>query len=348
MNPPPRPTRFRSAPRFALRPPRSAFAFTLVEVIAALTILALVTGSVYALLRQSTEVAAELQNREREFQATRRFLDLCRSTLETLPPEATVSVASAEETGSTPELTITGAADAFRFSLDPEPEPALTLGLRPASSDFTANGATSESASRVAVTRETFAPEVEEGDFQVRAAGEDDFFQPDEQGRYWIPLLSGVEDLEWRYWDGEQETWDADWTDAPERPVLVEMKLWLAERPAPLRAVYAPPTAGPGTGTAPGAPAAPGTSSPGDAGSDRAGPPVPGGRRGPRGARPGTQERPGGARPGRGRPGGRSVRPGDGAGRGPGRPAPDASSPPSGRGQPRPPAPPSPPSPQAP
>lgn len=286
------------------------FAFTLVELIAAITILALVTGSLYALLRQSVGAAADLQDAEREHQGLRRFMDLCRETLETLPPEATLSLATAEETGTAPELTLTGVPEAFRLGPEPVAASDLIISLRMAATD--ADSPEASPVYEVAISREEFAPEVESGEFQVRAGSEDEFYQADDQGRFWLPLLTGVRSLEWRYWNEEEELWEEDWTEAPGRPSLVEMQLWPESRPAPYRAVFALPASLPAA--KPASPAT-GASAAGRSGTEGAalprgggGPPVPGGR--PGGDGPGGGLGPGGWPGGPGGPGGGPGGPG--------------------------------------
>lgn len=220
---------------------RSRAGFTLIEVIAAMTILALVTGSIYGLLRQSIQAAADLEDSEREDQAVRRFLELCRSTLETLPADASLSLATAEETGTAQELTLSGVPEAFSLGPEPIASSDLVLGMRMRAASRSAPDAAPSY--EVAFTREEFAPQAESGEFQVRVGSGDEFYQPDEQGRYWLPLLTGVRSLEWRYWNETDRIWEDDWSQAPERPTLLEMQLWPENRGAPLRAVFAIPPA---------------------------------------------------------------------------------------------------------
>lgn len=339
------------------RGPSRRSGFTLVEVIAALTILALLTGSVYSLLRQAVQAAADLQDSDRSDLATLRFIELCRSTLETLPAEATLSLATAEETGTAAEFTISSAPEAFSVGPNPVSDSDLILSLRLVDAD--ADSAAAESVYQVAISREEFAPLVKEGDFQVRRTSEDEFFQPDEQGRYWLPLLRGIRGLDWRFWNEDDQLWEDDWTEAPSRPSLLEMQLWPENRPAPLRVVFAlPPAEVASAATEQSAPAGTEGSGTGNSAgsSDPNRPPVPGARAGEGDGR-GEPSSPGG----RGREGrrdrgpGRDGRPGErrdpgnrgpqGPGNGPGRQTgsgisgPSPSSPRSSGGTPSPSAP---------
>jgi prepilin-type N-terminal cleavage/methylation domain-containing protein len=329
----------------AFRVPTSAF--TLVEVVAALAILALISGSVYALLRQSFQAAAGLQQAEREDQALRRFLDICRTTLDTLPPDATLSLATADKTGTAQELTISGVPEAFAAGPDPIFSSDLILGLRMAKSSVTSSVTTPMY--EVAISREEFAPKAKSGEFQIRASSNDDFYQPDDQGRYWLPLLSSIRSLEWRYWSEQDRLWQDDWTKAPDRPTLLEMQLWPESRSSPLRAVFAIPaapkstagstdqaSAGLGTGDASGKQNAGGAPPRGDRGNAQQGQGPGNGKPGDsskrssgrgRGGRPGEGER------NRGSPNNRSPRPSSPNNRG--NPAPQPGRPNSAPSAPR-------------
>jgi hypothetical protein len=218
-----------------------ATAFTLVEVVTAITILTLILGSVYALLRQSFQTAADLQQTEREDQGLRRFMDLCRTTLETLPPDSTLSLLTAEETGTAQELTLSSVPEAFSAGPEPNASSDLILGLRMIQTRQTSD--TGPATYQVAISREEFAPKAKDGDFRIRASSDDDFYQADDKGRYWLPLLSGIRSLEWRFWNEQDRLWEDDWSKAPDRPTLLEMQLWPEGRISPLRAVFSIPVA---------------------------------------------------------------------------------------------------------
>ncbi len=210
--------------------------FTLLEVVIAVTILALLTGSIYGLLRQSVMAAADLETAEKEDQAIHHFIELCRSTLESLPGGATFTAEVIEEGAMRQELTISGVFDAFSFGEDPVSESDTVLGLQPYESP---SGAESHTPLyTIAISREDFAPQGEDGEMAIRVGGNDEFFAPDEEGRYWLPLLPAIASLQWQFWDEDEEIWIETWDDEESRPPMIELQLQPAGRSLPIRVVY--------------------------------------------------------------------------------------------------------------
>jgi len=297
-------------------------AFTLIEVILGVTILALLTGSVYGLLRAAVQTAADLETTEQQDRALHQFIELARSTIESLPPEATMVAALAQEGGTNQELTFAGVYDAFSFGEDPVSSSDLTIGLQlyePPS------GESAEQLYQVSITREDFSPEGEDGEMAVRIGADDELFQADEDGRYWLHLLPDIVFMQWQFWDEEQEIWVDVWEDDSVRPPMVELRIQPSSRGAPLRVVFDVPALVDGTTTTTpatgGGGGGGGTDQPpnanGGGGGGRgpgAGPGGDGGGRGPGGRGPGG----GGRGPGFGGPGGDGPRGPGGPGRPPG------------------------------
>ena len=64
---------------------------------------------------------------------------------------------------------------------------------------------------------------------------------PDDQGRYWMPLLPDVVNLKWRFFKDADDTWLEEWSDDA-WPDLIEVQLVMRDRTTPLRMVYSVPT----------------------------------------------------------------------------------------------------------
>jgi hypothetical protein len=64
---------------------------------------------------------------------------------------------------------------------------------------------------------------------------------PDEEGRYWMPLLPDVVILKWRFYKESDQTWLEEWKDST-WPDLIEIQLVMKDRTVPLRMVYSVPT----------------------------------------------------------------------------------------------------------
>lgn len=222
-------------------PPRPFRAFTLLEVVIALTMLAMFSGTLFALIRGSVKAAAEIQQVQKDNDQVNRFIAICRQAFQNLPVTAILTLTVTEtSTPSLQELTISGAPEVFPFGISPISYKETILGLRP---DVAATEA-SESGQRVyylGVSREDIVPEeVNQGAGVTRSTG-DGVAAPDDQGRYWMPLLPAVTSLTWRFYKEEEDTWEEEW-DSTQFPPLIEMNLLLSDRTQPIRVVFSLPT----------------------------------------------------------------------------------------------------------
>jgi len=289
---------------------RSAIAgFSLFEIAVALTILGLISGAIFSILWQAGETASEIRELDRREEEVARFVHLLRETIEHLPEEGTLEMVPAEETASGyPELKIGNSSTAFTFGEIVGSAEECILSLRPGAT--TPEG---EPTFDLAISRAEFAPEDTTGSGMALRVSEEDFLQADEEGRYWMPLLTGITAASWAYWDEDQKTWLDEWTDDSKLPPLLAFSIDDTYRPAPLRLVFEvpeqvsnPPAENTSTSGTSGT-----TSTASSGGGDNGG--GGGGRPGGGEGRPGGGEgRPGG---GEGRPGGGEGRPGGGEGR---------------------------------
>ncbi len=291
------------------RPVRSAPAFTLMEVVIALTILGLITGTLFAIIQGSVRGAAQIEQLQRENDAIHRFLELCRQTFTTLPSSATLTLKPLDSrVDSGQELTISGSTHCFSFGLKPITYEDTILGLRPDPA-----GATDQNGlplQYLCLSREDLIPATDDRSLALRQETTG-LAAPDEQGRHWMPLLPDVVQLKWRFYKEDDDTWLEEWEDS-DWPELIEVQLQMRDRTTPLRMVYSLPViqiiAGRATpassGSATGGATTP-TGSPGNAGGNRGGGgDAGGGRGGDGGGRPSGDNPRGGDGGGRGGPGG--------------------------------------------
>jgi len=276
--------------------------FSLFEIAVSLTILGLISGAIFSILWQAGETASEIRELDRREEAVARFVHLLRETIEHLPEEGTLEMIPAEETASGyPELKIGNSSTAFTFGEIVGSAEECILSLRPGVA--TPEG---EPTFDLALSRPEFAPQDTTGSgMALRVSGED-FLQTDEEGRYWMPLLTGITSATWAYWDEDQNTWLDEWTDDSRLPPLLAFSFDDTYRPAPLRLVFEVPeqVSNPPAET---------TSTTGNAGSSSGAANGGGNNGGGGGGRPGGGDgRPGG---GDGRPGGGDGRPGGPGGR---------------------------------
>ena len=297
------------------------------EVVIALTILGMITATLFSIIQGSVRAAAQIEQLQRENDGINRFLELCRKTFTTLPSTATLTLTALDANlDAGQELTLSGAPNCFGFGMRPISYSDTVLGLRPDPSGATdANEAPLQ---YLCLSREDLIAQSDSRDIALRQEVSG-LAAPDEQGRYWMPLLPDVVSLKWRFYQEEDDTWLEEWSES-DWPQLIEVQLLMRDRLTPLRMVYSLPviqiTAGTGGGGSSSAStqggAAAGGAAPaaggrgqdgGRGGADSGGRGQDGGRGAPAGGGRGQDGRPGGGDAGGGRGAGGPV-PGRGGG----------------------------------
>jgi hypothetical protein len=321
---------------FRTRRRRSVSGFSLFEIVIALAILGLLTGTLFGIVWKVGDASEEIRTFDMRDEQISRFLGLMRQSIESLPSGGTMEMTAPEDTGTGfYEMTISGAPTAFHFGDKIIGNGDTVIGLRPQTGPELDSAFAEESDSpplfEIAISREDFAPSDSDGDGMVFRAGDDAFLQADEEGRYWLPVLGGITEMSWRFWDSDQRDWIDLWEKDDVMPELLELSLNDRYRPAPIRVVFevpahlsSPPAAAQPAASAPattGGTAAPqppgggGGGRPGGGGGDGGGG-RPGAGPGDGGGRPGGPGGPGGGPGGRPGGGGGGGRPGGGGGGG--------------------------------
>jgi prepilin-type N-terminal cleavage/methylation domain-containing protein len=220
---------------------RHASAFTLIEIVIAMTILGMITGTLFALIQGSVRGAAEIERIQRENDSINRFLDLCRRTFTTMPSTATLTLTLLDPnspTTSGQEITISGAPHSFGFGFNPLSYKDTILGLRPDPNAVTdQNGAL---LNYLCLSREDLIPQTDANGMALRQETTG-LSAPDEQGRYWMPLLPEVVSVKWRFYKEADQTWLEEWDDS-DWPDLIDIQLVMKDRTLPIRMVYSVPT----------------------------------------------------------------------------------------------------------
>nr|WP_265593027.1 prepilin-type N-terminal cleavage/methylation domain-containing protein [Verrucomicrobium sp. BvORR034] len=234
----------RNRPNPATTSRASAGGFTLLEMIMALTLLALLSGMVFGIVRVSVRTAVDTRQIQQENDEVNRYVALCRHMFQNLPVTAILTL-KVTETATPPiqELTISGAPEAFSYGYSPMSYKDTILGIRPdyAATESAESNPQGTRLYYLGISREDIIPtQVGQSAGVTRAAG-DGLAAPDDQGRYWMPLLSDVVSLNWRFYKQDEDVWEEEWEDT-DLPPLVEMNLLLKDRTLPLRAVFALPT----------------------------------------------------------------------------------------------------------
>ncbi len=318
--------------------PNASGGFTLLEMVLGLTILAMLSGTVYSIISGAVQTAARMRISQDENDQVSHFIRLCRQTFQSLPSTAGVIIKTADTTSGQPELTISGSPEIFSFGPNPSSYNDTILGLQPDAA-ATELAEDNQPVFSLGISRtDIVPPDPDQNSALVRSGGEG-LLAPDAEGRVWMPLLANVASLTWRAYKNDEEEWLEEW-DGTDLPLLVEMNLLLSGRSEPIRAVYTLPVlklAGANKALAPkqsattslassnnnsggGNDGRRGGNDRGDGrdgrdgrgpGGDRGGPPGPGG---PRGGPPPGGGRPGGGGPPAGGPGGPGGAPSAGGG----------------------------------
>ena len=213
--------------------------FTLIEVIIGLTILTMITGTLFAIIKGAVRGAADIERVQRENDSINRFIELCRQTFQTMPSTATLTLKITEETDPLmQELTITSAPHCFGFGTSVTSYKDSIIGLRP---DTVLSNSTETNLARynLSLSREDLIPRTSDNELAIQQE-ENSPTAPDDEGRYWMPLLSGVTGLSWRFYKQTDDTWEDEWSDS-KWPDLIEMTLAMDGRTQPLRAVFSVP-----------------------------------------------------------------------------------------------------------
>ena len=108
-----------------------AAGFTLLEMVLGLTILAMLSGTVYSIISGAVQTAAKMRISQDENDQVGHFIRLCRQSFQSLPSTASVTIKVADSSSALQEVTISGAPQIFSFGTNPISYKDTTLGLRP-------------------------------------------------------------------------------------------------------------------------------------------------------------------------------------------------------------------------
>lgn len=200
------------------RPARhSRGGFTLLEVILALGVMALLTGAMFTLVQGAMQATAELHHRQNRMQEVNGLVELCGRAFRNLPGEAVFEATMREEEGVyVQELLFLEAPRAFSWGGSSQGLGMTLLSARPQLGGLLNLSLLWENTE----TDEAASP-----------------LNMDEASR-WLVLIADLHKVQWRFYDPRSSTWMDEWKDSAARPSLVELTLNLAGETEPIRSVF--------------------------------------------------------------------------------------------------------------
>ncbi len=214
-------------------------AFTLLEVVLGVTVMAFLAGTMFSIVQGSLRAASEIEVIQRDNRRIERFVEVLRKVFNTLPPAARMELQLIETNPLLQEFQLFGAPEAFAWGAEPVSRHPITLSLRRYPEAITSPDLPEyfvglhrpdffqqEAAGEVPLTNPTV----------IMLGGRSTSVVPDEKGRYWLPILPSMKSMTWRFYDAGKKRWfDRMGTS---RPPLVELTMVPYERNVPIRVVF--------------------------------------------------------------------------------------------------------------
>ena len=232
------------------RPSWRMAAFTLVEIMLAIAILAVICGTIYQFT--GTTVRASVASmrfdaQEQTFAGLRRLLDAQFAALPANEPQACLGATNEGKHGKRDALQMICPAGNAVLTPDARGLYQITLGLHE-----TAHGSGrytlglerepwTEDSETLSNKNDTFQlPAISAGGFRTQETGSRDQQGPSD----WVKLLDGVSALEISYFDPRLNTWLDKWNDQTLIPSLVRVRLTMEQSSSPYEFIERVPGGG--------------------------------------------------------------------------------------------------------
>ena len=195
---------------------RGSRAFTLLEVLTALLILALVAGAIGGVVRGTLGGAAALEESQSRQQQIDGLIELCRKSFLNLPAEAVLEGRIRQQDGKAlPELIFRQAPQLLAWDRVRSLDVVSVLGLRPQVGGLFSLGL-----------------------LRAREPGVGRDVAAASRVQDWLLLVPNLRGVTWRFYNAAAAQWtDLQPANAP-RPAAVELRLSLAEEADPVRVVF--------------------------------------------------------------------------------------------------------------
>jgi hypothetical protein len=192
--------------------------YLLLEVVLALAILTIVVALVFRIIQTTVRVTSDVQYLQSEQEHADGLYELLRKHFDSMPQTAQFQTRRFQNS-----LELVFLQVPFHFS------------WTPSGPQF---GSTVIAARRQADGRYTLAVVQEPEDASVSYAVSGEPAQAK-----WVPIVSGLRECNWRFFDGRTREWKTDWKDAGVKPALFECTFEVSGQVGPTRAVFRWPIA---------------------------------------------------------------------------------------------------------
>ncbi len=197
---------------------RSAAGYLLLEVVLALAILTIVVMLVFRIIQTTVRVTTDVQFLQSEQEHADGLYELLRKHFDAMPQTAEFQTRRVQN-----QLELVFLEVPFHFS------------WTPSGPQF---GSTVIATRRQPDGRYTLAvvQEPEDASVSYAATGEP-------TNAKWIPIVSGLRECNWRFFDGHTREWRSDWKDQAVKPLLFECTFEVSGQIGPTRAIFRWPIA---------------------------------------------------------------------------------------------------------
>jgi prepilin-type N-terminal cleavage/methylation domain-containing protein len=195
--------------------------FTLLEVVLSLVIFALIAVGVMQSVSATLLAIEELKSQQSEDAAIQQLIRSFGKKVQSLPPNARLTLEMLQEEPLIQELRIEGSSGGFIWEPGDYAENRLDLA------SFRMTKPDGGERHVLAASRPGFGPTQEEspdtGAWSL-LSGMPEGTQPDDDGRYWIALLQPLGGIAWSCYNPETEEWTQSWS-GNEWPRIVAMEI---------------------------------------------------------------------------------------------------------------------------
>ena len=198
--------------------PAGGRGFLLLEVLLALAVLSIVVVMIFQIVQTTLRVASDINFLERQQQKVDGICELLRRNFVAMPQS---TLFQTRKNGNAFELIFRDAPFYFSWLGTGAQYGTVVIASRPR-----ADGRID-----LSVLQEPEDASKKTGDTQAEWKGS------------WLPLLTDIDQISWRFFDPRSAKWSTEWPDTGSKPSLIEITLKLAGRPHVERGVFRWPVA---------------------------------------------------------------------------------------------------------